>query len=132
MKYLLKVLGTMVYGMVSCRLIWLFFWWITPYVMSASWFWMIMYIIFALGFITSVSAFISGILSAPMFFLMGKNMSAKVVYTIICLIWGYSSCALPYNLDIEFGVRHWILAISLTLTALSVFASLIVTTFKEE
>ena len=130
MKSILQVLGTMAYGMVSCWLIWLFFWWITPYVMGASWFWMILYNIFALGFITSVSAFIAGMLSMPMYVLMENNVAARVVYTVICLFWGYSSCALPYHLDMDFGIRQWILAISLTLTALSVFASLIVTTYK--
>lgn len=78
-----------------------------------------------------VAAFVAGMLSVPMAYLMKDNMAAKVVYTILCLIWGYSSCALPYHIDMEFGVRQWILAITLTLTALSTFATLIAITFKD-
>lgn len=44
-----------------------------------------------------VAAFVAGMLSAPMGYLMKNNMAAKVIYTILCLIWGYSSCALPFH-----------------------------------
>lgn len=132
MKYILKVLGTMTYGMLSSYLIWLFFWWITPYVMSASWLMLILYLFLAGGFLSMIAAFVAGMLSVPMGFLMKDNMAAKVIYTILCLIWGYSSCALPFHLDMEFGVRQWILAIMLTGTALCTFASLIATAYKED
>lgn len=132
MKKVLQVLGTMTYGMISSWLIWLFFWWITPYVMSASWLLLILYLFLAGGLLSMIAAFVAGMLSVPMSYLMKDNMAAKVVYTILCLIWGYSSCALPFHLDISFGIRQWILALMITGTALCIFASLIAVSYKED
>ena len=51
------------------------------------------------------------------------------IYTIICLSWGYSSCALPFRLNMEFGVCQWILAIMLTCTVLCTFAFFILVAY---
>lgn len=132
MKKILGILGVMVYGVISNWLIWLFFWWITPYVMSASWLMMILYILIDVCFISFVVSFIAGMLSVPTVILTKDNTAAKVVYTLISLFWGYSSCALPFHLNMEFGTRQWILAIFLVLTALGTFATLIAVTYKED
>ena len=71
----------------------------------------------------------AGFLSFLNGFFMKGNMAAKVIYTIICLSWGYSSCALPFRLNMEFGVCQWILAIMLTCTALCTFAFFILVAY---
>lgn len=78
----------------------------------------------ALGFICMIVSSYAGVLSFLNGFFMKDNMAAKVIYTIICLSWGYSSCALPFRLNMEFGVCQWILAIMLTCTVLCTFAFL--------
>lgn len=100
--------------------------------MSASWLLLILYLFLAGGFLSMIAAFVAGMLSAPMGYLMKNNMAAKVIYTILCLIWGYSSCALPFHLNITFGIRQWILALMIAGTALCTFASLIAVAYKED
>lgn len=132
MKYILQVIGTMLYGLVSSYLIWLLFYFITPYIMGASWFVIILYVLFAGGLVTAITTSIATLLSVPNFFFMGNNKLAKIIYCIFCLFWGYSSITLPYQLDVSFGVKEWILAISISLTAFSIYISLICAAWRSE
>lgn len=129
MKNFIFVLMTVAYSMLSSFLFWLFFKWITPYVMNASWIMLLLYPFLALSFICMIVSSYGGILSFLNGFFMKDNMAAKVIYTIICLSWGYSSCALPFRLNMEFGVCQWILAIMLTCTALCTFAFFILVAY---
>lgn len=129
MKRFIFVLMTVAYSMLSSFLFWLFFKWITPYVMNASWIMLLLYPFLALGFVCMIVGSYGGILSFLNGFFMKDNMAAKVIYTIICLSWGYSSCALPFRLNMEFGVCQWILAIMLTCTALCTFAFFILVAY---
>ena len=49
MKNFIFVLMTVAYSMLSSFLFWLFFKWITPYVMNASWIMLLLYPFLALG-----------------------------------------------------------------------------------
>ena len=60
---------------------------------------------------------------------MKDNMAGKGLFYIFFFLWGYSSCALPFRLNMEFGVCQWILAIMLTCTALCTFAFFILVAY---
>lgn len=132
MKYILQIIGTTLYGVVSSYLIWLLFYFITPYIMGASWLVIVLYVLFAGGIISVIVTSIATLLAAPNFFFMGNNKLAKIIYCVCCLFWGYSSIVLPYHLDIDFGIKEWIIAISLSATAFSIFASLICCAIKSD
>lgn len=81
MKRFIFVLMTVAYSMLSSFLFWLFFRWITPYVMNASWIMLLLYPFLALGFICMIVSSYAGFLSFLNGFFMKDNMAAKVIYT---------------------------------------------------
>lgn len=130
MKYVFQVFGTMLYGMVSSWLIWLLFYFVTPYIMGASWLFLFIYAAVAMGLVSTVFAFVSGILLLPMKYLVSGNMAAKVIYTIIVLFWAFSSAALPFHLNMEFGLLQWLLVLIYILTVLGTYAPLIAMAYE--
>ena len=81
MKRFIFVLMTVAYSMLSSFLFWLFFKWITPCVMNASWIMLLLYPFLALGFICMIVSSYAGVLSFLNGFFMKDNMAAKVIYT---------------------------------------------------
>lgn len=128
----LKFLGALLYGAIMYYLLWLFFYWLTPYVMGMSWGWFIAYLVIG---VVAMIMFVSGVTSLigfPMIPLCRKCAAAKYAPIIFGLLFGYSSVRLPWTLDMEYGVLQWILGISFTITILIAFISLMVVPFKVE
>ena len=132
MKYILKILGTFVYSNIMSYLLWLFFYWITPYVMWAGWLLMILYFVLAGGLLTAIVSTLTTTLFVPCTLLMRNDKAAKIINAVICIFWGCSSIMLPFHLDLDFGVRQWILALMLCSTAFIAFVSLITVPFRIE
>lgn len=132
MKKILQCLGTTVYSTVAGYLLWLLFYWMTPYVMGVGWLLFLLYIFLAGGLLTGIIASVNNLLSYPMIFLMKNNIVAKIINILPLLFFGYSAVCLPWGLDMDYGVLQWLIGISLTITFLISFGSMIVMPFMIE
>lgn len=130
MMKLLKVLGSLLYSAIMYYLLWLLFYWITPYIMMMSWGWFIAYLFIAGGFISAFVASIAYIIGIPLVFLSKDCKLAKYPPILFGLIFGYSSIVLPWQLNMDYGVLQWILGILTTIIILIAFISLILIPFK--
>lgn len=130
MKKILQCAGTVVYSTVAGYLLWLLFYWMTPYVMGMGWLMLFAYIFIAAGLITAIALAANTALAFPMVFLMRDNKAARVINVFPFLLYGFSAVRLPWGLDMEYGFLQYILGISLTITILISFGSLISLPFK--
>ena len=63
---ILKFFGSFLYGAIMYYLLWLLFYWLTPYVMSMSWGWFIAYMFIAGGFVSCFIAQIAYWIAIPL------------------------------------------------------------------
>ena len=113
-------------------LMWLFFKWVTPYVMSISWGWFIAYILIAGGLFSAFVGQIQILLIMPMAFLITECRAAKYPPVLFGLFFCYQSLKWIWTLSIDYGLLQWILAVSLTIMVLISYIFLIVAPFKVE
>ena len=132
MKKIFQCLGAGIYSTVTGYLLWLLFHWMTPYVMGVGWLLFFLYIFVAGGLITGIIASINNLLVVPMVFLMKNNIVAKIINVLPLLFFGYSAVRLPWGLDMNYGVLQYLIGISLTITFLISFGSMIILPFKIE
>ena len=132
MKKIFKCLGTLLYSTIVGYLLWLLFYWITPYIMGVGWFLFFLYIFLAGGLISCIAASINGLLSLPMSFLVKDNIVAKVINVCPLLFFGYSSVRLPWEFDMSYGVLQYIIGISLTIIILISFVGMMIIPFRIE
>ena len=132
MKKFFQCLLTAVYSAIAGYLLWLLFYWMTPYIMGVGWLLFFLYIFLAGSLITLIVGSISWLLAVPMPFLMKDNIAAKVINVLPMLFFGYSAVCLPWGLDMNYGVLQYFIGISLTITFLITFGSMIVIPFKME
>lgn len=130
MKKILQCAGTFVYSTVAGYLLWLLFYWITPYVMGFGWMLMFGFIFIVGGLITPLALSANTALAYPIVFLMRDNKAARVINVFPLLFYGFSAARLPWGLDMEYGFLHYLLGISITITILISFGSLISLPFK--
>lgn len=132
MKKMFQCLGTVVYSTIVGYLLWLLFYWITPYVMSVGWLLFLLYIFLAGGLITGVIASINTLLALPMTFLMKDNIVAKIINALPMLFFGYSSICLPWTLDMNYEVLQYLLGGLLTITIFISYIAMITTPFNTQ
>lgn len=128
----LKFLGSIVYGAIVYYLIWLFFYWITPYMMGLSWLGYAAYMAGGIFVLISMASTLGILTHAPLMWLIKGCKPAKYPPMIFAAFFGFSSVKLPWSLDMEYGFLQWVLAISLTLFILLTFAGLIKITFDTD
>ena len=129
---LLKFTGALLYGAIMYYLLWLFFSWMTPYVMSISWGWFFAYILIAGGMVTILVGQIVAWLGMPMVFLVKGCKAAKYPPILLGLFFGYSALRFLWAPCANFGLLQWLVAISLTIIILISYISLMVVPFKIE
>lgn len=128
----LKFLGALLYGAIMYYLLWLFFYWLTPYVMGMSWGWFIAYLFIAGGGVAMFVTSVTSLIGIPMILLCRKCAAAKYAPIIFGLLLGYPSVRLPWTIDMEYGVLQWILGISFTIVILTAFTSLMIVPFMAD
>lgn len=128
MKFL-KVIGALFYGVIMYYLLWLLFYWIVPIVMSMGWGWFILYILIAGGAISAFVSSISNLLIMPLILLSRDSNVVKYISAVVGLFFGYSAIKLPWSIDGQYDIIHWIWGISLTITILIIFITQIVFPF---
>ena len=132
MKKIFKCLGTLLYSTIVGYLLWLLFYWITPYIMGVGWLLFFLYIFLAGGLISCIAASINGLLSLPMSFLVKDNIVAKVINVCPLLFFGYSSVRLPWEFNMSYGVLQYIIGLSLTIIILISFVGMMIIPFRIE
>ena len=129
MKKIFKCLGTLLYSTIVGYLLWLLFYWITPYIMGVGWLLFFLYIFLAGGIISCIAAFINRWLLVPMAFLVKNNIVANVINVCPLLFFGYSSVRLPWEFNMSYGVLQYIIGISLTIIILTSFVVMMIAPF---
>ena len=132
MKKIFQCLGTGLFSVVAGYLFWLFFYWITPYVMNVGWLGFFLYIFLAGGLITGIVAFINKLLLIPMVFLVKNNIAAKIINILPLLFFGYSTVRLPWGLNMDYGILQYLIGVTLTITILIAFGCMIIVPFKSD
>lgn len=127
---ILKFVGFLIYGIVLYYLLWLFFDWITPYVMNVGWILFILYLIFAGGTVSLLIGQLGYTLSIPMLFFTKGCKASKYPPILFGLYFGYQSVICPWEGYTNFGILQWLLAISLTIQILILFIGLMVMPFN--
>lgn len=130
MKKVLQCFGIAVYGTITAFLLWMLYFWATPYVMNIGWLLFILYLIFAFGFLTALSGFVNTLLMVPMAFLVKNNVVAKIINALPMLWFGYRSMLLPWGLNMDYGTLQYLLGISLSSKFVISFISLIIIPFR--
>lgn len=125
MKNILNFIGSAIYGIVVSYILWLLFYFLTPWLMSFGWSAVILYWLFAFGLLAGLIGGLSSILLIPLVYLISKCKIAKYLPIAAMLIFGYLTVALPWQLSGEYTFVKIVIAISLSSTALAVFVSLI-------
>lgn len=128
----LKFLGALVYGAIMYFLLWLCFYFLTPYVMGLSLKGLFVYLGVAGGGVTVLLATAALWLEFPLIFLCRNCKAAKYAPIIFGVFNGFSAVRLPWILDMEYGVVQWIAGILFTITILVSFIGLMVIPFKLE
>lgn len=124
MKKVLQCIGVVIASPVIGYLLWLFFYWVTPYIMGIGWGLFLLYVLLVGGLLSGVVASLTALLTAPITVLMKGNKVAKVINVIPMLFFGFSSLRLPWGLDMDYGFLQILLAVSLSITALITFVGL--------
>lgn len=130
MKKILQCIGTVIYSAVAGYLLWLFSYWLTPYIMGMGWWMYLLYLLLAGVVITGFIAAVNNLLLIPMVFLMKNNIAAKVINALPLLFFGYSAARLPWGLDMSYGFLQYLIGISLMITFIVSFGSMIVVPFR--
>ena len=131
MKSFLRVIGTLLYSVAASSLVYLFLWWVTPYVMMINgWGLFFLFLFFVesalIGGIVTLGTTLLGALAA---YITGGNMAAKIVYIIIFAIAGLWSCVLPFNIDMEYAAVNWAVAITQAINIAIIYISMIFAVF---
>lgn len=123
MKKLLFGLGSILYSIVSSYLLWLIFFFITPWAMSCGWLGVIVYTFIVSSILIGIVSGISQILMIPLLYLNFSNTSKFVNYfcSFVLLVFGLSSIALPWRAVEFWNWPNIIMAVSLSYDALMLF-----------
>lgn len=132
MKKVLQCLGVVIASQISGYLLWLFFYWVTPYVMGIGWGLFSLYVLLAGGLLFGVVGIITTLLATPITALTTGNKVAKVIYVIPMLFFGFSSLRLPWGFDMDYGFLQILLAVSLSIIVLITFICLMAAPFAVE
>lgn len=125
----LKFLGSIVYGAIVYYLFWLFFYWVTPYIMGLGWLGFIVYLIVGSIVLISLASILAVALQIPMTLMVKGCDAAKYPPVLFALFFGYSSVKLPWTLDMEYGFLQCLLGITLTIFILLTFVGFAKITF---
>ena len=132
-KKVLGFIGAAVYAAVLCLLLYLLFFWITPWFMNQSgWFvvftWLVVMPIVGWVFV----GFPSAIISFPIALMTNGVKFAKVIPTIIMLFLGFESARLPWLMDSEYTTLMVVKAITMSLIAGGAYLACIIIMYTSD
>lgn len=122
---------SLIYGIIASYLLWLLFYWITPYIMRInSILFMILFFVFGILILISFFKSVSALLLLPIMFITRNNVSAKFMILPSFLFHGFSAVKLPFGLSMHYGFIQWFVGIELSLIIFFVFITIILTPFR--
>lgn len=130
----MQCVGSLVYGAIIGKLLWLLFLWMTPHMMSINWVMLIVLLILGGVGLVGGSVYVTKIvLSRPALFLMKGNTAAKIFYSIPLLLNGYFAGKMPWVLlpDTDCDGLQYTIAVCLSIIYMVSFAAIIYTAFDE-
>lgn len=120
---ILKFIGSALYGAIASYVIWLLFYWVTPWVMSFGWGGVVISIICG-TFIAGAFMSLCSLILCPLSFMTDNNAS-KIIPTILMLFNGFSSARLAWGVDVDYTAPKIVLAITLTILAIVIYITAI-------
>ncbi len=126
MKTILCFIGAALYGFIESYILWLVFSYFTPWLMSWSWFAIIVYCVVATGLIGGLVTGFSALISIPLFKICKVSKACRYLPMLFLAFYGYKAVALPWQMS-PHGIREIVIAISISLTAVALFVTLIIT-----
>lgn len=127
----LKSVGLLFYGLIASYLLWLLFYWLTPYVMSVGWGGFILYMLIAGGLVTGIVGSAATLLAYPVVaWFDGAYKPVKWVCAIFFVFHGFSAIMLPWRLDIDYSFLKILIAVLYGITALISFGAFLVVFVK--
>lgn len=130
MKSFLQVIGTLLYSAAASSLVYLFLWWVTPYVMMINgWGNFLLFLFLGESALLGTVTLGTTLLAALAAYITGGNLAAKIVYIIIFAIAGLWSCVLPFTIDMEYAAVNWAVAITQTINIAIIYISMISAVF---
>lgn len=125
MKKILSFIGGLLYSVAISYLLWLLFHFLTPFLMSFEWKGFIYYMIFGGGILTSILLLLCIIAMEPTKSLVGRYKIIKIVSVISLLLFGFSSVADVWRLDVVYSEAKLSIAISVSIMIAIIFIFLI-------
>ena len=120
----LKSVGLLFYGLIASYLLWLLFYWLTPYVMSIGWGGFILYMLFAGGLVSAIVGSAATLLAYPVItWFNGAYKPVRWICAIFFVFHGFSAIMLPWRLDIDYGFLKILIAVLYGITALISFGA---------
>lgn len=96
---------------VACYLTWLIFYWLTPFIMGLSWFWMIFIFLVLGGFAIPLVGLLPGLLSVVGNRLHTGHLIEVIVNILIIGYFAFSACRLAWTINISSGLKEIIFAL---------------------
>lgn len=123
MKGVLCFIGSVVWATVCSYLLWLFFWSVSPWLMRANVWGLIAYFLIGSAVLIGCAQMLSGLFVLPIVF-MSKYCRAAAWFSLSVFAFnGYCAVAAPWHIW-EGGVVAFLMAVSVSLHALSVFLNI--------
>ena len=120
----LKSVGLLFYGLIASYLLWLLFYWLTPYVMSVGWGGFILYMLIAGGLVTGIVGSAATLLAYPVaIWFDGAYKPIKWICAVFFVFHGFSAIMLPWRLDIDYSFLKILIAVLYGITALISFGA---------
>lgn len=124
MKKLLYFLGTLIYGALFSIIVYLLFHLLTSWLMSWGWVAVILYWIFALGFISSILSSVFAFIAIPFMYMIPKCSAARYIPMFFLITAAYNSIIEPWQLDMDYTVVKYVIAFQFHLQPLRLFSQL--------
>jgi len=96
---------------VACYLTWLIFYWLTPFIMGLSWFWMIIIFLVLGGFAIPLVGLLPGLLSVVGNRLHTGHLIEIIINILIIGFFTFSACRLAWTINISSGLKEIIFAL---------------------
>lgn len=129
----LRFILSIIYSWIIANLIYYIFYWATPLFMNMNWRWFILYSIVCAGLVPIILSQVSQLLTLPLIYLTKGNLVSKILSALIYGYNGFYAVIMPWCLDgPDYGVLQYIIAISISFEALSIFGLAAIIPFNSE
>lgn len=117
MNKLVFLIGSAVYGLIVSCLTWGVFYVMTPWLMSMGWAGVVLYWLFSTTMMMGLVGILSGLALIPLSYLVDAYEPSRYLPILMLILFGCSSIAMPWKLDMDYSAVKIVMALSISLTA---------------